>query len=216
MSPVVQFTEAGMDPRPITLSGRHVRLEPLTLAHGPDLFAAVSVDRTVFRWWLGPTPAGLPELEATIQASLAAQGQGAVIPFAQIDPASGRAVGVTTYLNINRRDRGLEIGGTWLGRPWQRTGVNTEAKYLLLRHAFEDLGAARVQLRTDARNLPSQRAIERLGAVREGVLRKYQRVWDGFLRDSVMYSILDDEWPAVKARLEALLKAPHGSERAPP
>jgi RimJ/RimL family protein N-acetyltransferase len=200
-----------MDPQPITLTGRHVRLEPLSLAHAPDLFAALSVDRTVFRWWLAPTPTGLPEMEAMLEVSLTAQDQGTVLPFAQMDPASGRAVGVTTYLNISRRDHNLEIGGTWLGKPWQRTGMNTEAKYLLLRHAFEDLGAARVQLKTDSRNVQSQRAIERLGAVREGVLRKYQRVWDGFQRDSVMYSVLDDEWPAVKARLEGLLAGRHGS-----
>jgi RimJ/RimL family protein N-acetyltransferase len=119
-------------------------------------------------------------------------------------------------MNISRYDRGLEIGSTWLGKPWQRTGINTEAKYLLLRHAFEDLGAVRVQLKTDGRNTQSQRAIERLGAVREGVLRKYQRVWDGFVRDSVMFSITDDEWPAVKGRLEGLLAARHGSGRGEP
>ena len=119
---------------------------------------------------------------------------------------NGRVVGSTSYLNISRGDRGLEIGSTWLGRPWQRTGINTEAKYLLLRHAFEDLGAVRVQLKTDARNLQSQAAIERLGAVREGVLRKHMLVRDGHLRDSVMYSVTDDEWPAVKTRLEVLVR----------
>ncbi len=200
-----------MDPQPITLTGRHVRLEPLTQAHAPDLFAALSIDPAIFRWWLTPTPTALAEMVVLIELSLAAQKQGSVLPFAQIDPTTGRAVGVTTYLNISRRDHGLEIGGTWLGKPWQRTGMNTEAKYLLLRHAFEDLGAARVQLKTDSRNVQSQRAIERLGAVREGVLRQYQRVWDGFQRDTVMYSILDEEWPAVKTRLEELLTAHHGS-----
>jgi RimJ/RimL family protein N-acetyltransferase len=200
-----------MDPQPITLTGRHVRLEPLTQAHAPDLFAALSIDPAIFRWWLTPTPTALAEMVVLIELGLAAQKQGSVLPFAQIDPTTGRAVGVTTYLNISRRDHGLEIGGTWLGKPWQRTGMNTEAKYLLLRHAFEDLGAARVQLKTDSRNVQSQRAIERLGAVREGVLRLYQRVWDGFQRDTVMYSILDEEWPAVKTRLEELLTAHHGS-----
>src|SRR5262249_61359919 len=100
-------------------------------------------------------------------------------------------------MRISRKDRGLEIGNTWLGKPWQRTGINTEAKYLLLRHAFEDLDAVRVQLKTDGRNLQSQAAIERLGAVREGVLRKHMRVQDGVLRDSVMYSIIAGEWPAI-------------------
>jgi len=109
-------------------------------------------------------------------------------------------------MDIQRRHRGLEIGSTWLGKPWQRTGINTEAKYLLLRHAFEVLGAARVQLKTDLRNTQSQTAIARLGAVREGVLRKHKIVRDGFLRDSVMFSIIDDEWPAVKTRLERLME----------
>src|SRR5262249_42711802 len=104
---------------------------------------------------------------------------------------------------ISRRDRGLEIGGTWIGKPWQRTAINTEAKYLLLRHAFEDLGAVRVQLKTDGRNLQSQAAIGRLGARFEGGLRKHMLVRDGFIRDTVMYSIIDWEWPARKTELEA-------------
>ena len=127
--------------------------------------------------------------------------------FAQIEQVTGRVVGSTTYLDISRRDRRLEIGSTWIGKPWQRTGVNTEAKYLLLRHGFEDLGAVRVQLKTDKRNLQSQAAIERLGAVREGVLRKHMLVHDGVIRDTVMYSIIADEWPSVKQRLEAKLAA---------
>jgi RimJ/RimL family protein N-acetyltransferase len=117
---------------------------------------------------------------------------------------------MTTYMDIRRRDHGLEIGATWLGRPWQRTGINTEAKYLLLRHAFEELGAARVQLKTDSRNLQSQRAIERLGAVREALLRRYQLTRGGILRDTVVYSILAEEWPAVKARLEGLMARHEG------
>jgi RimJ/RimL family protein N-acetyltransferase len=106
-------------------------------------------------------------------------------------------------MNISRRDRGLEIGGTWLGKPWQRSGINTEAKYLLLKHAFEVLGAARVALRTDVRNLQSQTAIERIGGVREGVLRKHMLTKENIIRDTVTYSIIDDEWPRVKAVLEA-------------
>jgi RimJ/RimL family protein N-acetyltransferase len=141
-------------------------------------------------------------MDALIIEDLEAQAKGTLIVFTQVDQASGRGVGRTTFMNISRRDRGLEIGGTWLGRPWQRTGINTEAKYLLLRHAFEELGAVRVQLKTDARNLRSQAAIERLGAVREGVLRQHMLVRDGFIRDTVMYSIIDMEWPAVKKRLE--------------
>src|SRR5262249_6496844 len=110
--------------------------------------------------------------------------------------------------DIRRADRGIEIGWTWLGKPWQRTAVNTECKLLLLRHAFRDLGAVRVQLKTDARNLPSQRAIERLGAVRAGVLRRNMGLWDGHIRNSVYYAILDDEWPAVEQRLLRFLEQP--------
>jgi RimJ/RimL family protein N-acetyltransferase len=194
-----------MDPKPITLAGQHVRLEPLTLAHAPDLFAALRIDPTVWQYRLVAPPATLAGMTALLREDLEAQARGAVVAFTQVERASGRPVGGTTYMNISRRDRGLEIGGTWLGKPWQRTGINTEAKYLLLRHAFEDLGAVRVQLKTDGRNRQSQVAIERLGAVREGVLRKHMLAGDGFLRDTVMYSILDEEWPAVKACLEALL-----------
>ena len=192
-----------MDPKPITLSGKHVCLEPLTTDHAADLFAALSEDPGVWRWLPTAPPTSIPEMETAIRTPLAAQEQGNVIGFAQIEVAGGKAVGVTTYMNISRRDRGLEIGGTWLGKSWQRTGINTEAKYLLLRHAFEDLGAVRVQLKTDGRNRQSQAAIERLGAVREGVLRKHMMLWDGFIRDTVMYSVIEAEWPAVKARLEA-------------
>jgi RimJ/RimL family protein N-acetyltransferase len=146
-------------------------------------------------------------MHAQIAADLEVQAKGTVVLFAQVEQATGRAVGRTSYLNISRRDRGLEIGSTWLGRPWQRTSLNTEAKYLLLRHAFEVLGAVRVQFKTDLRNVQSQRAIERLGAAREGVLRKHMLVRDGFIRDSVLYSILAEEWPAVKDRLEARMGA---------
>lgn len=198
-----------MDPRPVTLEGRLVRLEPTAPAHAADLFAALAVDPDVWRWLPAPPPATPEEMGAKIAAGLETQAQGAVVLFTQVGRATGRAVGQTTYLNISRRDRGLEIGSTWLGKPWQRTGLNTEAKYLLLRHAFEALGAVRVQLKTDARNLQSQAAIERLGAFKEGVLRKHMLVRDGFIRDSVMYSVVVEEWPAVKARLEGLLAA-HG------
>jgi RimJ/RimL family protein N-acetyltransferase len=194
-----------VNPQPVTLVGRLVRLEPLAPAHAGDLFAAQAVDPSIWRWWTAAPPATPAEMEASLAGYLAEQAQGTRVAFAQIEAASGRAVGMTTYLNISRRDRGLEIGSTWLGKPWQRSGINTEAKYLLLRHAFEGLAAARVQLKTDARNVQSQRAIERLGAVREGVLRKFQLTADGSLRDTVMYSIIAEEWPAVKQRLEGLL-----------
>jgi N-acetyltransferase len=194
-----------MDPQPLTLAGRHVRLEPLTADHAADLFAVLSADPSVWRWWRVPPPDDLAGMQALLAADLKEQAGGSRIVFVQAEARTGRVVGSTSYLNISRPDRGLEIGSTWLGKPWQRTGINTEAKYLLLRHAFEELGAVRVQLKTDARNVQSQAAIERLGAVREGVLRKHMLVRDGHLRDSVMYSVTDDEWPAVKARLEAWL-----------
>jgi RimJ/RimL family protein N-acetyltransferase len=196
-----------VNPQPVTLAGRLVRLEPLMPEHASDLFAALSVDPSIWRWRPVTVPATLTEMEASLAANLAEQAQGTVVVFTQIETASGRAVGTTSYMNISRRDRGLEIGSTWLGKPWQRSGINTEAKYLLLRHAFEELGAVRVQLKTDARNVQSQQAIERLGAVREGVLRKHLVMADGFIRDTVMYSIIADEWPGVKQRLEGLMAA---------
>ena len=192
-----------MDPQPITLSGRHVRLEPLTYLHISDLFAALMIDPSVWQWLPVAPPAALAEMEAMITSDLHAQAAGAKVVFVQIEQATKRVVGSTSYLDINRRNRGLEIGSTWIATPWQRTGINTEAKYLLLRHAFEDLGAVRVQLKTDKRNRQSQAAIERIGAVREGILRKHMIVGDGFIRDTVMYSITEDEWPIAKARLEA-------------
>jgi RimJ/RimL family protein N-acetyltransferase len=183
----------------------------LTKLHAPDLFAALSIDPTIWRWWREAPPVDLEGMRAFVAATLEEQASGSVVAFAQIELPSGHAVGTTTYMDIRPDDRGLEIGSTWLGKPWQRTGINTEAKYLLLRHAFEDLSAARVQLKTDARNVQSQTAIARLGAVREGVLRKHRLVRDGFLRDSVMFAIIDDEWPGVKARLERLM-AVHDTE----
>jgi len=194
-----------MNPQPITLTGRLVRLEPLTLAHAPDLFAAIRVDPAIWRWWSEPPPEAVDGMRAFVTATLQEQADGSVVAFAQIDQKSGVAAGMTTYMDIQRRHRGLEIGSTWLGKPWQRSGINTEAKYLLLQHAFEVLGAARVQLKTDLRNVQSQTAIARLGAVREGVLRKHKLVRDGYLRDSVMFSIIDNEWPAVKQRLQRLM-----------
>jgi RimJ/RimL family protein N-acetyltransferase len=157
----------------VSLHGSHVHLDPLDTYHAKE--------------WI----------EQACEESAA----GRQIPFAIIHLASGRAVGSTRYLDIRREDRGIEIGWTWLGKAYQRTAMNTECKWLLLRHAFETLAAHRVQLKTDLRNLASQRAIERLGAVREGVLRRHMLLPDGHLRDSVYYSILDTEWPAVKERL---------------
>jgi RimJ/RimL family protein N-acetyltransferase len=196
-----------MEPRPITLTGRLVRLEPVTVDHAAELFAALTADPTIWRFRTLLAPTTVDEMRQQIARDLEAQEGGNLVAFAQVERATGRTVGGTTYMNISRRDRGLEVGSTWLGKPWQRSGLNTEAKYLLLRHAFEDLGAVRVQLKTDARNLQSRAAIERLGAVHEGTLRKHLLMPDGVLRDSVIYSILDDEWPGVKVSLETKLAA---------
>jgi N-acetyltransferase len=196
-------------PSPCTLNGRLVALVPLADTHAADLFASLAEDPTIWRWLpMGPAPATLDDMRAALAAHLKLQEAGEYVAFAQVCMATGRAVGVTNYLSIAPQDSGIEIGGTWLGRAAQRTGINREAKYLLLRHAFEELAALRVQLKTDARNQQSQRAISALGAAREGVLRKHKRCWDGFLRDSVLFSVTDDEWPAVKARLEAFLARP--------
>jgi RimJ/RimL family protein N-acetyltransferase len=201
-----------MHPHPVTLIGTHVRLEPLGQTHAADLLAALASDPSIWRWMSGPArPDTAERMAAYVAAAGEAQARGGLVPFAQVAQDVGGAVGVTNYLNISPQDRGLEIGGTWLGRLWHRTGINTEAKYLLLRHAFEELGAARVQLKTDARNQAAQAAIARLGAVREGVLRRHMRIHDGFIRDTVMYSITEDEWPAVKVGLEALLAGRAGS-----
>jgi N-acetyltransferase len=189
----------------VTLSGRWVRLEPLNEAHVPDL-AVVGLDEEIWRHMRYGEIRTEDDLRAWVQDLLRVEKLGGDLPFAVIFAESGRAVGCTRYLNIHPEDRNLEIGGTWYGLAYQRTAVNTESKYLLLRHAFETLGCIRVNFKVDQRNERSQRAIERLGAVKEGVLRKHMILQDGFIRNSVVYSILDDEWPAVKRRLEQRLK----------
>ena len=131
--------------------------------------------------------------------------KGTDLPFVAIHLASGRVAGATRYLNILPKDRGLEVGGTWYGTEFQRTAVNTECKYLLLKHAFETLGVIRVQMKTDLRNERSQKAMERIGAKKEGVLRNHMILPDGRYRDSVFYSILDSEWPDVKKKLEEMM-----------
>ncbi len=189
------------DPEPVVLAGDHARLEPLTLAYAGDL-AAAGRDVEIWRYLPIAPPANSAENEAWIRAALKDAGDGGQVPFAVVESGNGRAVGSTRFLDIQRENSALEIGWTWLGKSWQRTAINTECKFLLLRHAFEDLGAVRVQLKTDGRNEQSQRAIERIGARREGVLRRNRRLWDGFIRDTVVFSILDSEWPGVKAKLE--------------
>ena len=196
------------EPKPVVLEGKLVRLEPLALSHAADLFAASQMPE-IWKWMPIAMFASVAEVEAWIKAALAGQAGGTDIPFATVQRSDGRAVGSTRYLDIRPPHRALEIGWTWLTRSVQRTGINTEAKYLMLRHAFEQHGARRVQLKTDELNQQSRRAIMRLGAFFEGILRNYQtRSHDGYVRNTAMFSITDTEWPGVKARLEAMLERP--------
>jgi RimJ/RimL family protein N-acetyltransferase len=192
-----------MHVQPVTLEGRYVRLEPLAIGHHADL-CAVGLDEELWRWT--PTAVRTPEdMRAYIDIALRAQAEGSALPFATVDRTTGRAIGSTRFANIDRGHRRLEIGWTWIGRAWQRTAVNTEAKYLMLRHAFETLGAMRVELKTDSLNERSRRAILRLGAVEEGTFRKHMLTENGRIRHTVYFSIVDEEWPAVKTRLEGML-----------
>jgi RimJ/RimL family protein N-acetyltransferase len=169
------------------------------------LFAAGGGDDEVWRWLTVPTPRTEAELGGRIDALLDAAARGEYLPFAVIHLGSGRAIGWTTYLDIVPGDERLEIGWTWYGSAYWRSPVNTESKLLLLTHAFEDLGMGRVQLKTDHLNLRSQKAIARLGARHEGVLRRHRQRPDGTWRDTVYFSLLADEWPAAKERLSARL-----------
>ncbi len=192
------------DPQPTVLEGARVRLEPLDLAHIDDLTVSAR-DPEVWRYLNVAPPKGRADVEKIVRAAVEAELAARELPFAIVDKSSGKAVGSTRYMNIDRPNRAAEIGWTWLATEVQRTAVNTEAKLLLLTHGFETLHALRIYLRTDGRNLKSQRAIERLGAKKEGVFRKERINWDGFVRDAHFYSIVDDEWPAVKEGLRAKL-----------
>jgi len=190
-------------PPPVTLRGAHVTLEPLAPRHHDDLVEAV---RDGELWKLTYTTVPLPEkMEAEIARRLALAHAGSMLPFAVIENASERAVGMTTYMNVDAVHRRLEIGSTWYRTRVQRTQLNTECKLLLLAHAFDVLDCIAVEFRTSAQNLRSRRAIERLGARCDGILRNHARHADGTLRDTVVYSIIAGEWPAVRLRLEALL-----------
>ena len=195
-----------MDIHPVTLPGRVVRLEPLGLDHVPDL-ALAGLDDDIWRFMPYTNIVDEAGMRAWVQDMLLRQAAGHDLPFAVYHLAAGRAIGATRYMDIQRPHRGLEIGGTWFAREYQRTAANTESKLLLLTYAFETLKCLRVQLKTDLRNERSQRAIERLGAVREGVLRDHMIMPDGHIRSSVYYGILASEWPGVKARLEERLRS---------
>ncbi len=189
---------------PVRLAGRHIELIPMDASHTDGLYEA---GRSPEIWtYMRIRVAGPDDMARLVREALLAQAEGREIPFVIRDRAAQRIVGSTRFLDIRPADRGVEIGWTWLDPAVWRTPVNTESKYLLLRHCFETLGLIRVQLKTDARNLRAQRAIERLGTVREGVLRHQFIMPDGYLRDSVYYSILAEEWPAVRGHLESLLR----------
>jgi RimJ/RimL family protein N-acetyltransferase len=192
-----------------SLVGRLVRLEPLTYEHAAGYFHAAHADdgaAAVFRDLSVGIPSTVDAALAHIVAALAARARGDRLPFAQLDAVSGEFLGTTSYYDVAPSLRTLAIGHTWLGRRWWRTGHNTESKVLLLSHAFDTLGAARVVWHTDIRNARSQVAIERLGAVKEGVLRKHRIRPDGTWRDTVQYSMCDDDWPACGARLRARME----------
>ena len=194
-----------MEVKPVVLTGRHVRLEPMAEEHVAGL-AEIGAGQTFWDFMVYGNINTVDDMHHWVQDILSRAEKGTDLPFVVIHLASGRVAGATRYLNIMPKDRGLEIGGTWYGAEFQRTPVNTECKYLLLQHAFETLGAIRVQLKTDSRNERSQKAIERIGAVKEGVLRNHMILPDGRYRHSVFYSILDTEWPGVKNRLEEMME----------
>jgi len=193
-----------MEVKAVVLTGQHVQLEPMTEAHIPGL-AEIGIGQTFWDFMLYGNINSVEDMRNWMRDILSRAEKGTDLPFAVIHLATGRVAGATRYLNIVPQDRGVEIGGTWYGTEFQRTAVNTESKYLLLRHAFETLGCIRVQLKTDLRNERSQKAIERIGAVKEGVLRNHMILPDGRYRHSVFYSILDSEWPDVRKRLEKML-----------
>jgi RimJ/RimL family protein N-acetyltransferase len=192
---------------PLTLEGSFVRLEPIRREHA-DLFWDVAQNdlEDIFRW-IPYSMKTREDFQRLIDKAFTEQERGESIVFATVERASGRVIGSTRFMNIDRTNRRVEIGSTWIAPAWQRTAINTEAKYLMLRHAFEIWGCVRVELKTDALNQKSRTAILRIGAKEEGTLRRHVVTWTGRIRDSIYFSILDDEWPAVKANLEQKLGA---------
>jgi RimJ/RimL family protein N-acetyltransferase len=189
---------------PVILEGSYVRLEPLTMEHTAGL-ADIGLDEDLWKWI--PTPVRrLEEMRAYVQTALGEGASGSALPFAWLDKASGRIIGSTRYGNIDRVHHRVEIGWTWVTRQWQRSAVNTEMKYLLLRHAFETLKCIRVELKTDSLNERSRAAILRIGAREEGTFRNHMITASGRIRHTVYFSILDSEWPEVRTRLESKLR----------
>ena len=194
---------------PVTLEGTHVRLEPLSLELHADGLVAVGLDPDLWRLAIARIETAA-DLRVYVEHALADQAAGRSLPFATIERAGGRIVGSTRFMSFAVPHRRVEIGCTWIAKPWQRTAINTEAKYLMLRHAFETWGCQRVELKTDTRNARSRQAMLRLGCIEEGTHRKHMVTGHGEVRDTVYYGVVDDEWPAVRARLEGLL-ARHGA-----
>jgi RimJ/RimL family protein N-acetyltransferase len=192
-----------VDLTPVVLRGRWLTLEPIEERHAAGIFEAMQ-DEDVCRYLAWAPPKALDETLALVREARDAMARGVSIVYAQVWNETGRAIGSTRLIDVRPGDRQVEIGATFLDRAYWRTPANTESKYLFLRHCFETLGCVRVALKTDGRNVRSQEAIARLGATREGVLRRHMNV-RGYQRDTVYYSILDDEWPAVRARLEGKL-----------
>jgi RimJ/RimL family protein N-acetyltransferase len=191
---------SGMRVEPVVLTGETFQLEPLRQEHAQGLY---NRGRSADDWRYMPRACfiDMADTRQWIDEAIEAPGQ---LPFAIVEKAKNKVIGSTRYLNIRPEHRSLEIGWTWLGQQWQRTAANTEAKLLLLSHAFDRLGCVRVEFKTDARNARSQRALERIGATREGVLRKHMIVQGNFARDSVYFSVIDSDWPEVRERLTLL------------
>jgi len=204
MAYVVGRARPQFDPRPVTLTGTHVRLEPLRREHAADLFA-VAHEEDIWRLFLVPMPRDVGDLERWINVALEEQILGTQVAFITRRISDGAPIGSTRFLHIDRANKTAEIGWTFLGRDARRTVANTEAKYLQLRHLFDDLGAHRVWLQTDKLNDRSQRAMERLGAIKEGELRDDRISHDGRVRTSVVYGITRADWPSVRARIGGLL-----------
>ena len=191
-------------PEPVILRGKYIQLEPMTLDH-VDGLAYAGRDESIWTYMLYGKVTTVEKMLAFVEDILGRKSAGTDEPFIVRDLASGKVIGATRYLNISRKDHAVEIGGTFYDVDFQRSYANTEAKYLLLKNAFEVLGCIRVQFKTDARNMRSLKAIERIGAKHEGVLRNHMILPDGTLRDSVYFSILPNEWPQIKQNLEARL-----------
>ena len=199
-----------MEIRPVTLEGTYVRLEPLSMAHLSGL-CSVGLDPELWRWtpFVVRTP---EEMRNYVEKVLQAHHRGTALPFAVIESSSGSIIGSSRYMNIEKEHRRLEIGSTWYGRQWQRTPVNTETKYLMLKHAFEELGCIRVEFKTDSLNDPSRNALLRIGALQEGIFRNHMVTYSGWIRHTVYFSIINSDWPLVESRLKEKLQRPFRRE----